>query len=94
MSDTNNNINNNLPPAAAIIAVIPPGSEERADTVGNKKPHGGQQSRTLLCWKKLATLVHIFLHLGRQRSAGRMLLRLSKAVVMQPTIIGRSRINL
>jgi hypothetical protein len=40
MSDSNNNINNNLPPTAAVIAVIPPGSEERADTVGNKKPRG------------------------------------------------------
>jgi len=40
MSDSNNNINNNLPPTAAIAAVILPGSEERADTVGNKKPLG------------------------------------------------------
>jgi hypothetical protein len=40
MSDSSNNINNNLPPTAAIAAVIPPGLDERADTVGNKKPHG------------------------------------------------------
>jgi hypothetical protein len=40
MSDSNNNINNNLPSTAAITTVIPPGLEERADTIGNKKPCG------------------------------------------------------
>jgi hypothetical protein len=40
MSDSNNNINNNLPSTAAIATLIPPASDERADTVGNKKPHG------------------------------------------------------
>jgi hypothetical protein len=77
-----------------MAAVIPSGSKEREQIQSTKSNVVGQQSRTLLCLKKLATVVPIFLHLGRQRSAGRMLLRLSKTVAIQMTIIKQSNIYL